>query len=52
MAFKFDVAQAILLFIVMYLFVKLSYVEQIKKDIINTVVIILIIIFAFWLGWR
>lgn len=52
MNFHFDVPQAILLFLIMYLFNLLTFVRQPVKDIVNTVVIILIFIFVFYLGTR
>ena len=46
---KLSVELAIVLWTVMWLFNQLSFISQRVKDIVNAVVIILLLVFAF--GW-
>lgn len=48
--FKFDVVQVIAFWLVMWLFNSLTYFSVRTKDIANSVIIILLIIFVFWSG--
>lgn len=48
--FKFDVVQVIAFWLVMWLFNNLTYFSPRAKDIANSVVGILLVIFIFWSG--
>lgn len=46
--FKYSVEEAILFFTIIYLYLSLAYLEARYKDIISSVLIILLLIFVLW----